>query len=504
MTMGLNNFTFSRNLSIVTYLLSVAFLLISFQAFARYDYNSNCRQAMQSILDLKFRDARVFIANEKTVHPDNGYAIFLEHYADAIELIVTEEEELYERLIDNFEDRMDRMNKLDDGSPDNRWLQAEILFHTGLAQIKYGSRFGGATKLMSSYRKTREHRQKYPDFWQNRKLTGIFNIILDYIPPFMRWAADMFGYSGNAELGLFQLRQYCDDAAATPGFAEEGVMMAALGYKLTWGEPEGFAFLAGQPESMQSKTLVKYLYASAATYTYRNDLALSLLSDIRREDLQVNFYHLDYITGRCKLNHLEPDAAVYLQKYLDEFPGLDYKKDVCNRLSFHFLVHGDMERYREYREMTGRVGQELRDRDQEAVLESRTGCDPHPGLLRARLLCDGGYFNDAMQVLLAIRPDEMNIPPFRLEFLYRKGRILQLSGRQDEAIRELTACYDLGAKLPHTFACRSALYLGKIYEESKDSAKAAEWYEKCIGVYSTSHTTEGIREMASRALKRLK
>jgi hypothetical protein len=459
---------------------------------------------MQSILDLKFRDARVFIASEKTVHPDNGYAIFLEHYADAIELIVTEEDELYERLIDNYEGRMDRMNKLDDGSPDNRWLQAEILFHTGLAQIKYGSRFGGATKLMSSYRKTREHRQKYPGFWQNRKLTGIFNIILDYIPPFMRWAADMFGYSGNAELGLFQLRQYCDDAAATPGFAEEGVMMAALGYKLTWREPEGFAFLAGQPASMQQRTLVKYLYASSATYTYRNDLALSLLSDIRREDLQVNFYHLDYITGRCKLNHLEPDAEVYLRKYLDEFPGLDYKKDVCNRLSFHFLVHGDMERYREYREMTGRVGQELRDRDQEAVLESRTGCDPHPGLLRARLLCDGGYFDEAMQVLLAITPDEMNKPAYRLEFLYRKGRVLQLSGRQDEAVRELTACYDQGQKLPYTFACRSALYMGKIFEERKDFAQARVWYEKCVGVYSTSHTTEGIREMASRALKRLK
>lgn len=459
---------------------------------------------MQAILDLRFRDAQAMIGEEKRINPDNGYIIYLEHYSDAIQLIISEDKRIYEKMINGYDSQMEEMDKLDDGTPDNEWLQAEMLFHLGLAQIRYGTRINGVSKMVSSYRRIKEHHRKYPAFWQNQKLMGIYNIMLDFVPPFMRWAAEMFGFSGSAELGMYQLKQYDERAAEVSGMAEEAVLVTTLGYKLTRDESGGLDYLASQQKIMADCSLIIYLYGVAALNAYQNNLALTLLPQIYKNGLQINFYGLDYMTGRAKLNHLEPDANIYFERFLNTYPGEDYRKDVCNRLSYFYLLRGNIEKYKEYNEMVSTVGADLRDNDMEALLESTTGIVPDPRLLKARLLCDGGYFTEAMAVIRSIDVSQLKEEAYKVEYHYRTGRILQLSGKPDEAIPALTAAFNEGKELPYTFATRAALSLGRIYEGKKNYPAAAEWYRKCIEVYSSDNTADGVRDDAERGEKRAK
>jgi tetratricopeptide (TPR) repeat protein len=459
---------------------------------------------MQAILDLRLKDARSLISEERQSNPGNGFAVYLEHYSDCIELIVTEDTRVYDRLIDSYSKRMEMIDRMDDGTPCSSWLQAEILFQTGLAQVKFGTRINGVTKMLSSFERIKSHRRKYPDFWQNRKLTGVFNIVLDNIPPFLRWAADLFGYTGDSLLGLYQLENYAEQARNIPGLAEEGVIMVNLGCLLARDEEKAFETFRGNDPSLLEPVLVKYLYANSATFVYRNDVALSILSGIDKNELQVGFYALPYATGRCRLNHLEPDAKVYLLDFIENYEVLDYKKAACNRLSYSYFLEGNMEKYEEYKAKVFTIGQTLRDRDQEAVLESSDPLLPHADLLRARFLCDGGYFDEALGIVNTIRPETLSERAYRLEYHYRKGRILQLSGKPDQAIPELTRAYEDGKTDLTTFATRSALNLGKIYEDRKEYALAVQWYERCLQTFSQKHTTQGVEESASKSLKRIK
>jgi tetratricopeptide (TPR) repeat protein len=459
---------------------------------------------MQAILDLKTHTAREILLREKSVNPQNGYTIYLEHYCESIELIVNEDEKIYEKLINSYEERMEQMDLLDDGSPYNAWLQAEMLFHTGLAQIKYGTRISGVLKMLSSYNRIKELRQKFPQFWQNLKLVGTYNIILDFIPPYMRWATDIFGFRGDSEAGIRQLREYCEIAKNFPGLAEEGILFTNLGYMLTWREEECFKFMTGLDKELTDLTLVKYLYANTASFTYRDDLTLQLLGEIQQDELQVKFYPLFYKTGRSKLNHLEKDALVYLEAFMKDYPGPDYKKDVCNRISYYYLIWGDLQKYEEYRAKVATVGQDLRERDREAVVESRSGLIPHTGLLKARLLCDGGYFQQADSVIKSIDPDLLSHTAYQLEYHYRKGRICQLTGKADLAIDEYNKAFYQGRSQPYTFATRSALQLGKIYEELKNYPLALQWYENCLETYNSTHTADGVEQMAEKGRDRIK
>jgi hypothetical protein len=485
-------------------LLSTVNCLLFLSSYSNFDYNANCQQTMQAIFDLRLKDARAMIEKEKASHPENGFTIYLEHYCESIELIATEDVKVYEHMIDNYEDRMARMDKLDDGSPYNGWLQAEILFQTGLAQVKFGTRINGVYKMLSSYKRIKAHRQEFPEFWQNQKLTGMFNIILNNIPPFLRWAADIFGISGDSMLGIYQLEEYGKKALSFPGLAEESVIMTNLGYLLMKNEDQAFKFMAVQDPRILNLVLVKYLYSNAASFVYRNDLTIKLLSEIKLDKLQVSFYAIPYSLGRCKLNHLEKDAKLYLEDFLNDYSVLDYKKATCNRLSYCYLLEGNLQKYQEYRAKVATVGQDLRDRDQEAILESSEPLIPHIGLLKARLLCDGGYFTMADSVMNTINSVSLNQPAYQLEYFYRKGRIFQFTGQPELAIKEFTQAYYLGKALPSTYATRSALQLGVIYEGMKDYRSASDWYAKCIEVYSDSYTTAGVKDSAEKGEKRVR
>jgi hypothetical protein len=491
-------------LKVLRIYLLTGFLVLSSISRANFDFNPNCQQAMQAVLDLRILDARKMIEEEKKIHPQNGYVIYLEHYSECVELIASEDIKVYEKIIDSYTARMEEMDKLDDGSPVNSWLQAEMLFQTGLAQVKFGTRINGVSKMLSSYERIKDHRRKYPDFWQNRKLTGVFNIILNNIPSFIRWAADLFGYTGDSTLGLYQLQEYFDHAKAVPGLAEEGLIMVNLGYLLAHQEEDAYKFLSSLDPSLIKVTLAKYLYSNAASFVYRNDLTLKLLQDINPKNVQVSFFALPYAMGRCKLNHLETDAKTYFEDFLNNYATLDYKKATCNRLSYCYFLEGNMQKYLEYKEKVYSVGQDLRDRDQEAILESNDKLVPDINLLKARLLCDGGYFQDALNILKPVNPDQYKEEAYRLEYHYRMGRILQLNGHPDQAIPELMQVYNDGKASPTTYATRAALYLGKIYEAAKDYANAELWYQNCQEIYSSVYTPDGVKTDADKGLKRVR
>jgi hypothetical protein len=488
----------------IFYFLTFVFCLLSVTSFPNFDFNANCQQAMQSILDLKTNTSREILRKEQAANPQNGYVIYLEHYSECIELIATEDVKVYEKLINSYEQRMEQMDRMDDGSPQNAWLQAEMLFQTGLAQVKFGTRINGVYKMISSYRRIKEHRQEYPQFWQNQKLTGMFNVILNNIPPFLRWAADLFGFNGDSILGMYQLQEYGKKAQNFRGLAEESVIMTNLGYLLTRQEEEGFKFMASQDATIMGVTLVKYLYSNSASFVYRNDLTLKLLSEIHQDELQVKFYAIPYSIGRCKLNHLEKDARLYLETFLNDFTVLDYKKAACNRLSYCYLIEGNLAKYEEYRAKVATIGQDIRDRDREAILESSSPLIPHTGLLKARLLCDGGYFARADSIIQTINPDLLHESAYQLEYHYRKGRILQLTGKPGLAIDEYNNAFDHGKSLPYTFATRSALQLGMIYEEMKNYSLALQWFDYCLQTYNSLYTAEGVQQMAEKGRDRVR
>ena len=452
---------------------------------------------------LKTTTAARILKEERRRDPNNYLILYLQHYNDAIRLIITDDESLYEPFRENHEKRREIMDEAPEGTPYYHWLEAEMLFQLGLAQIKYGTKISGASKVYSSYKLIRENEKLYPRFLEDDRLVATFDMAFANIPPVLRWAAWMIGISGDMERGFEKMESYHREALRHPGLADESIFYMILAYKIRWEEDEGWRFIQSLDEEYYNITLTGFFYANLAMFSGRNDDALQILMNLRERSPEIPFYAMDYIQGRCYLNKLDPGAGACLERFIGEAPVQDYKKDACNRLSWHYLLNGDTERYEHYRSKVATIGADLRDRDREAIAESRTGYRPNVRLLKARLLFDGGYNEPAWDQVNGVEREELDFLPYALEYHYRRGRLFYRSDELPESIAEMEWVIRHGSDQPYTFATRAALHLGQVYEEQGETEKAAEYYALCIDLYDSGHSAEGIANKAEMALKTL-
>jgi tetratricopeptide (TPR) repeat protein len=101
-------------------------------------------------------------------------------------------------------------------------------------------------------------------------------------------------------------------------------------------------------------------------------------------------------------------------------------------------------------------------------------------LLKARLLSDGGYFAEALQVLPV--GAQFTDPAERCEYAYRMGRVYDGLGRDSAAIGAYDKTILIGEQLTVYYAARAALQAGYICERRGDKRRALAYFERCLGM----------------------
>ena len=197
------------------------------------------------------------------------------------------------------------------------------------------------------------------------------------------------------------------------------------------------------------------------------------------------------------------DADVFIKKYIDNFKGSSYIKSAYQKLAWYNLLVGDSKAYTAAMQTLLEKGNDVMDEDKQAQKEAENNEIPNLKLLKARLLFDGGYYLQALTVLVK----EGNAKDFtsekdQLEFTYRLGRIYHSWEKLAEAIPYYEMTIKNGAKSTYYFAANSALNLGLIYEEKKDYKQARKYFEMCPG-FKNKEYRNSIAQKAKAGLNRI-
>ena len=169
-----------------------------------------------------------------------------------------------------------------------------------------------------------------------------------------------------------------------------------------------------------------------------------------------------------------------LQNFIGHFKGQFYVKDAYEKLSWIAYIQGDQAKANTYRSNVISKGNDMTDADKQALQNTKKGTWPHPILLRARLLSDGGYQQQALAILAGKTSNDFEKAADKTEFAYRLGRIYELAGQLDQAIPFYTSAIEKGANQPEYFAARSALQIGLIYEQKGNPSQAITFFNTCL------------------------
>ncbi len=468
-----------------TFLL-IPVLLLTQRALAQQEFlfNSHCAQAYQKIIQLQLGSGQQLLNEEKKRNPNNLVPYFLENYIDFFTLFFNEDPEEYARRIKNKDRRLELMDKGSSASPFHLFTKSVINFQWAAVQIKFGNHWDAGWTFRRSYLQSRENLKKFPSFTLSELHNGAMEVAAGTIPQGYRWFSNLLGIRGNIHSGMETIRKFIDnDDAWSKLFHDEAVFYYLyLKYYVANDKQGVMDYIRRQDLDLVNSHLFAYLASNLALNFQQSARAGQIILNRNRSSdyLQTPIWDFEY--GYVRLNHLQSDAAFYLNRFVQNFKGKFYVKDALQKISWHYYLQGDMDKAWQYRKMIASRGSQDTEADKLAHKESFSTVWPNKLLLQARLLNDGGYHEEALAKLLGKSASDFNLPEHKLEFSYRAARIYDDLGRKAEAIKFYTHVIATGENRKEYFAARSALQLAQLHEQRGEKNTAVKWYRKCLAM----------------------
>lgn len=446
-----------------------------------FDFNSNCQQAYQEIIQLKLRSGQKILDGEKQRDPNNLIPVFLENYIDFFTLFFNEDPAEYEARKGQLERRLELMSEGPESSPFNLFTRSVIHFQWAAIKVKFGYNWDAGWDFRRSFIQSKEDLQQFPSFQPAAMLSGTMQVVAGTIPEGYKWLSNLLGIKGNIKGGMQHLEHFL--ASSDPWavlYRDEAIFYYLyLKFYIENKQDEVFAFIRQNRLDVKNNHLYAYLAANLAINNQQSAYAARILREKYNSADYISLPVWDLEMGYVSLTHLDPEAPVYLERFLDSFRGRFYVKDALQKLSWCYYLKGDEAKAQRFREQILRRGDTESDADKQALKEAESGKWPNKALLKTRLLCDGGYYGEALQSLQGMTAASFQLPEEKCEYAYRLGRIYDGLGRKDEAITAYQSALKTGEFLREYYAARAALQIGYIYEQRGNPATAISYFQKC-------------------------
>ena len=455
------------------------------QAIGQYQYNWTPRtqKIYESITSLRIPEARTLINQDKKANATNLIYPLLESYADFYQLFLNENKDEYKQAYPDFEQRIKQLEDGPKQSPYHLYSIALAHLHKSLIALRFNKNLEAGLDFRKAFLLFKENKKAYPNFSPNDVYLGLMTTVIGTIPKGYQWMANLLGMSGKITEGNALVLKYIlsKDAYSNQCRNEALFVYPYLVMNFEGNKKKTFDFI----EKTDYDFTNNHLHAYMATNLYLNNQqaqkALQIASDINPANtyLDLPFWQLEI--GYAYLNELKLDAAKNaLQQFINRFKGQFYVKDAYEKLSWIAYIQGDQAKANSYRSSVVSKGNEVTDADKQALQNAKKGTWPHPILLRARLLSDGGYQQQALSVLAGKTSKDFDKDTDKTEFAYRLGRIYDLAGQPDQAIPFYTSAIEKGTNQPEYFAARAALQIGLIYEQKNNPTLAITFFNTCL------------------------
>ena len=488
-----------------TFLIFLITLISLSSKAADFEMNPMMQRAYSEIIKSNLNVGREILENDKT---SNGVKVYLKSYADLIQLLINEEKDFYEQFIDNQTSRIEYLEKLDKKSPYNRFLQAEIRIHTAFVKLKFGHEVKGSWEIIKAYKLLEANAKEFPDFLPNQKSLGLLHILIGSTPENYQWVATLLGLKGNIKQGLAELQNviqkdqmYSNEAQLTD-YLVHAFILKFTPKKLT----DFQAFIQQHPDNQ----LFTFFGITTLMKEGKSEVALTVMENRKMDKNHLPFPFLEYLKAEIYLQKGQYQMASKLyQNFLAKYKGFNFLKDAYFKVFLCYYLNNEEVKGVEYLAKIKTIGTNIVESDKAATKFSENYLSkkssksiPQKVLMKARLAFDGGYYDKALEFLIAYSENNLNQLSDRAEFNYRKGRIFQKLNNFAQAITYFDRAIVLSENQNWSFGASSALQMGYIYQSKNEKMKAKSYFDKAIS-YKKHEYKNSVDNKARAALNEM-
>ena len=460
-------------------------LLFSSFVFAQkiYNFNTVCKQAYQNITSLKLNDGVRLVNEARKQNPNNLIPDLLQSYIDFFILFFNEDPAEYKAKKESLEDRISNLKDGDENSPYYNYCLSVAYLQKAMIAIKFNERFAAFFAFKKAFSFIKDNRKSYPAFLPDNMVYAPMQVLAGIIPDGYKGIAGFLGIKGSVNGGMQLLRNFVNsnDSSARFFFNEAAFYYCYLLFYIQNKPEEAFAFIKQKNLDIVNNHLFAYMAANLALNSKQAEYAKSIILNRNPSPDYMQIPMWNYEMAFIKMDHLElGEAASDFETFLRTFKGNFYVKDACQKVSWCYFLEGNKSAAERARQVLLKRGNTISDADKQAQREAKSGTYPNTLLLKARLLNDGGYNKEALEMLVGKTTTDFAKPEEKLEFNYRVARIYDDLGRDTEAIVAYHAAIASGKNRTEYFAARAALQTGAIYERRGNKEEAIKYYQQCL------------------------
>lgn len=488
--------------------LLLCFICCSFFANAQksYDFNVTCQQAYHNITSLKLTSGEQLIAQARLQNPNNLIPDLLQGYIDFFVLFFNEDAAEYKMRQVNMEERINIFEDGDEKSPYYNYCLSVAYLQKAMVAIKFNERFTALMAFKKAFSYIKSNRKNFPKFLPNNMVFAPMQVVAGVIPDGYKGMASLFGIKGSVKDGMKLMQDFVNsnDATAKFFFNEGAFYYCYLLFYIQNQPQQAFAFIKDRKLDVVNNHLFAYMAANLALNNKQTEYAKNIILNRNPSAEYLVTPVWDYEMAFAKIHHLEiPDAIKYFELFLRNFKGNFYVKDAYQKLSWCYYLQGNKAAADKTRALLLKKGNTASDADKQANREAKTNIYPNALLLKARLLNDGGYNTEALNMLVGKTTNDFTNPEEKLEFNYRVARIYDDLGRDTQAIQAYKAAINLGAGSKEYYAARAAVQIAGIYEQQGSKDTAITYYQQCLDMKDHDYK-DAIDQKAKAGLARCK
>jgi len=472
----------------------------------RFDYNSDIKRAYSAATLLQFDQGNQILDSIKLADPNNLAVIHIENYIDFFTLFISEKQSDFDRLKSNKESRLDRLESARKNDPYLPFVEAEIILQWALIRSKFDELFLSARELYKAYNLLEDAQSDNPDFLLYNKSLSIIHALAETIP-LPGFVKSVIGVSGSIEQGVTEITALIDnlkDQETTSLFSEESQAIYAFIFLYQKNDPQAawsYYQLCDLPTN--PSPVSKFVGVKLAQRSGHNNAAIEILETVSEAEFK-QFPYLSFLKGLCLLRNLDPEASQYFSHFLEDFQGRHYIKEAYQKIGWAALVmENDIPSYKTAMAACKQTGYATIDDDKQALKDANSDQVPHPELLKARLLYDGGYYQRAFSSLIQQSHTLYYDEEYKAEYLYRMGRISQMLFNYPDAIGYYQEIINTESYSSTFYACNAALQIGIIYENQGDVVQAQQYFEQCLSLKPDTYQYS-LHQKAKSGINRIK
>lgn len=446
------------------------------------------------MLNLQADEAHALIPEPKTAQ---------EHYvtalAEALELLISEDGEKYTEYEDRFEQRLERKTKLN--SVEDIFLQAEIRIQWAFIYFKFGHEFDAALNLRQAYLTSEEIKKRFPDFQAIKKTSAILEIIFGSVPEKYNWVLSLLNIEGSTENGLADLELI---RTSSNTLSLESDMLYALIQAFVLQQNDLSVNVIDNIISKNpSNRLALFLGGALAVKNAQSEKALNFLGRFEDQKKGIPVYYADYLRAEVYLHKAEYlNAISSYRSFINHYKGQNHIKDANYKIGLCYWLNGNVNDAMAMFKLARNTGKESLEADKYAARSLAESELPHLKLTKARYFTDGGYYDQAGEILQSITESEIPTTRDQVEFYYRKARLAHRINKLPEAKSFYTRTIELNGASSWYYAPNASLQMGYIALAENDKPKAEEYFKQSLS-YKKHEYKNSIDAKAKSALAQL-